>query len=373
MYIMKKYIKRYACIGLVFFAFISIFIQITYADTSGSVLKKGMSGSEVTALQNNLKNLGYFKQKPTGYFGAITEVAVVQFQKEHGISPDGKVATDTYNKIDIFLKKSILKKGMTGKDVSTLQSDLKKLNFFNQTPTGYFGDITETAVKTFQKQYSLDIKGVVDILTYVKIDYLLNKSTGIKVVIDPGHGGIDKGTSKGNVVESEITLDISKKLKDCLEGDGYNIVLTRDKDIALNSLSGKSGSRELRDLDARTNIINKNQAKLFVSIHVNSCPESPSTSGSIVFYNDKLAQSKILAQNIQKALNNISTSGFKRQSNNSQKEKDFYVLKNSNIPGVLVETAFITNSNELKLLATNAFKDKLAKAVALGIENTDFK
>ncbi len=369
---MKKYLKQYTSIALIFLMFISVFVQSTHAVKERPVLKKGMENSEVTVLQGNLKKLGLFNQNPTGYFGDATEAAVIKFQKEHGIYIDGVVGPNTYNKIDVLLNKPVLKKGMNSKDVTSLQSDLKKLKFFNQDPTGYFGDITEIAIKNFQRQYLLNITGKADTLTYVKIDSLLNSSKGgITVVIDPGHGGIDKGTSKGNVVESEIALGISKKLKSYLTSDGYNIILTRDKDIALDSLSSKSGTREQKDLDARANIINKSQAKLFVSIHVNSYPLSSSVSGSIVYYNGKLPQSKILAQNIQKALNNIAVTGFKRQSHNCQ-EANYYVLVNSNIPGVLVETAYITNPNELKLLTTDAFRDKIAGAISSAVESTKF-
>lgn len=196
-------------------------------------------------------------------------------------------------------------------------------------------------------------------------------SNKIKIVIDPGHGGIDKGTSIGNVVESVITLDISKKLKSYLEKDGYNIVLTRDSDVALDNLSSISGTREDKDLDARTSIINKSQANLFISIHVNSYQESPSTSGSIVFYNDKLPQSIKLAQSIQKELNSITVSSFKRQSHDCEKA-NYYVLINSDIPGVLVETAFITNTSERELLTTETYKEKIAEAIKSGIEDAKF-
>ncbi len=346
-------------------------ITITTISTN-SILKKGMNSEYVVELQNDLKKLDLFNLDPTGYFGDITEAAVKKFQKDHGLSVDGNVGTATYSKINILLSKPDLKKGMSNKDITELQSNLKKLQFFNQEPTGYFGDITEASVKNFQKQYNLKVSGVMDLLTYVKIDSALNKYNGIKVVIDPGHGGIDEGTSRGNVIESEITLDISKKLKSYLDEDGYTIDLTRNKDIALDSLSNISGTREMKDLDARTNIINKSQANCFVSIHVNSYPESPSSSGSIVFYNNKLPESKILAQNIQKALNNITVSGFKRQSNNCQ-TANFYILRSSNIPGVLVETAYVTNTNELKLLTIDSFRDKIARAIASGIENTKLK
>ncbi len=341
-----------------------------YATTNEIILKKDMEGEKVLSLQENLKKLGLLTVNPTGYFGASTESAVIQFQKEHGLIPDGIAGPNTYTKMELLLNKPELKKGMTSTKVSELQRDLKKLKFFNTEPTGYFGEITEAAVKSFQIKYNLNVTGTVDLLTFAKIDTLLDSSSkGIKIVVDPGHGGFDVGTTKGDILESSVVLDISRKIKTYLDQQGYDAILTRDKDTALDHLSKIEGTRVIRDLNARTNIINDSNADFFVSIHVNSLPEHPSVSGSIVFYNADIPKSKTLAQNIQKALNEVVIENFKRQSNKIKTE-DFYVLKQSNIPGVLVETAFITNPNEFELLKTDSFKDKVAKAVVNGIVNT---
>ncbi len=334
------------------------------------LLKKGMSNEYVTAIQNDLKKMKYFNFESTGYFGEITEAAVMSFQKSHGLEPDGMVGTNTYNTIDALLHKLTLKKGMDNSNVTKIQRSLRKTGFFSHEPTGYFGDITEAAVKSFQEHYGLAVTGVVDTLTHVRLDSVLSSFNGIKIVIDPGHGGIDGGASKGNLKESEVNLDISTRLKNYLEQRGYGIILTRSKDIALDNLSSIPATREERDLNARTNIINKSEADFFISIHTNSYPEDPSVSGPIVFYNDKLPKSRIIAQNIQKELNRLAADT--NMLSNPCKKANFYVLRNSDIPGVLVETAFVTNNRDLALLKTDAFRDKAAKAIAAGIENTEF-
>jgi N-acetylmuramoyl-L-alanine amidase len=189
-----------------------------------------------------------------------------------------------------------------------------------------------------------------------------------EIVIDPGHGGIDTGVDKGSVIESEVTLDVSQKMKAYLEEKSHSVELTRSSDISLYPLSNMSGTQQRRELDARVNIINKSQAKIFVSIHVNSYPEYPDMSGSIVYYNTLTPQSWELSDCIQKQLNGISAANFIREPHDPQ-EADFYLLKNSGIPGVLVETAFITNSKERKLLSQDNFRSQIAKAVADGIES----
>lgn len=188
----------------------------------------------------------------------------------------------------------------------------------------------------------------------------------IAIMIDPGHGGIDTGADKGHIIESEVTLDISRKLKTYLEEKTYIVGMTRNSDVSLYQLSGISGTLQKRELDARVNIINESGAKIFVSIHVNSYPEYPDMSGSIVYYNPGISQSRELSGCIQKNLNSLIFTNFKRDTHDPQ-EADFYLLENADIPGVLVETAFITNSTDHKLLSQDEFRSRIAKAIADGI------
>jgi len=104
--------------------------------------------------------------------------------------------------------KPVLKYGMSGSAVKTLQTDLKKLGFFSSTPTGYFGQITLTSVKNFQKKYNLPVTGVVASLTHQKIDQLL-KSSQKKKESKP------EGLKKGD------TGDDVRKLQEDLAALGY--------------------------------------------------------------------------------------------------------------------------------------------------------
>lgn len=294
---MNKQLRRSICIGLTIFIFYTLPFQTVFAVTDSKVLSKGMSGDNITKLQKDLKKLGYIDCEPTGYYGALTQTAVIKFQKKYKLSATGKADKNTLSKITIILKRS-----------------------------------------------------------------------AVKIAIDPGHGGIDVGTSKGKITESSLNLSISKLLKASLVYDAYGVILTRDTDIALSNLSQNGDTIEERDLNARTNIMNKSGAKLFVSVHLNSYTESPSTSGSIVYYNDKFPKSKVLAEKIQQELNKVIFGKWQRQAHDPQ-EANYYVLRNSNISGVLIETGFITNSKEFSLLSTDNYKDKIAKAIEQGINN----
>lgn len=207
---------------------------------------------------------------------------------------------------------------------------------------------------------------------FLKIHVGRDKNTFIDpdnniIVIDPGHGGIDGGAYQDSVLEKEINLDISKRLKYYLELKGYTVILTREEDISLDKLSNKGGSRHQRDLNARVDIINNSNAQLFISIHVNCNLRKPQTDGSIVFFNDKYPQNEMLAYSIQRALNDMSYENKKRTLHEPQKG-DYFLLEHSKIPGVIVETAFLSNIMERELLKHPKFRDEIAKEIDIGVE-----
>jgi N-acetylmuramoyl-L-alanine amidase len=195
-----------------------------------------------------------------------------------------------------------------------------------------------------------------------------NNSHTRTIIIDPGHGGIDGGTSKNDILEKDINLDIAKRLRIYLKQKGYEVAMTRDKDKSLESLSNKTGSRHLKDLNARTYIINNSNAQLFMSIHTNCHTGNSYADGSLVLFNGKFFENKTLAYCVQRALNNITIDGIERTIHNPQYSFDFYLLNYSKIPGVIIETAFISNQKEWELLQQDNFKNQIAKAIADGME-----
>ncbi len=209
-------------------------------------------------------------------------------------------------------------------------------------------------------------------LTLLVLHYLhtptiefLDPRNGI-IVIDAGHGGIDAGTNRDGLLEKEANLAIAQKLKAILEEKGYTVIMTRNDDVSLDDLNKSSSSRHRRDLIARLSIINSSNAQFFVSIHVNSS-RNLEADGSIVFYSQRFEQNETLAYCIQMALNGLTVDGENRTTHNPQ-EGDYYLLNHSDKPGVIVETAFISNAREKILLAEDEFRTQLASAIADGIE-----
>lgn len=195
----------------------------------------------------------------------------------------------------------------------------------------------------------------------------IDPKTGI-IVIDAGHGGIDGGASRNGIIEKEVNLAIALTLKDILTKQGLQVVMTREDDVSLGRTGQSVKNRHMEDLKTRAAIINNSDAQLFISIHVNSNVKKPKTKGSIVFYNDKFEQNKLLAYSIQRQLNSLSPNG-KSRSVHDPRIADFYLLKYAKIPGVLVETAFITNAEENKLLAQSDFRAAIAQSIADGVES----
>ncbi|MCX7773042.1 MAG: N-acetylmuramoyl-L-alanine amidase [Clostridia bacterium] len=204
-------------------------------------------------------------------------------------------------------------------------------------------------------------------LSHTPANTFVDPMNGV-IVVDPGHGGGDGGANREGILEKDLTLSISKKLMQALENKGYTVIMTRKEDISLDKLDDSSAGRHRRDLIARSHIINQSKAQLFLSIHVNSNADNSKADGSVVFYGDKIEQSKELALSIQRALNNIPVDGGSRTCHNPLKGR-FHLLTHTDIPGVIIETAYISNSAERRLLTQDSFQNELALAIAEGTVN----
>ncbi len=191
--------------------------------------------------------------------------------------------------------------------------------------------------------------------------HIKNQST---VLIDPGHGGIDGGTSsKSGVKESDINLEISFKLKDQFEENGWEVILTRDKDVGLYSDTGTIRNKKMQDLVNRQKMIEREMPDFVILIHLNSFSDT-SCFGAQTFYPGKSPESKLLAEQIQKKLVEGIDNGNKRKS---KEKNDIYLLRNSDIPTVLVECGFLSNPKEEELLQKNQYQKLLAKCIYKGL------
>ncbi|MDR3238754.1 MAG: N-acetylmuramoyl-L-alanine amidase [Clostridiales bacterium] len=176
------------------------------------------------------------------------------------------------------------------------------------------------------------------------------------VLIDAGHGGVDPGKVSGKTEEKDINLAIAKQLQAYLEQADATVFMTRidDADLA----NSKKSDMYHRKLTANTS-----QADIFVSIHQNSFPDS-SVQGAQVFYFNRSDNSKRLAEFIQKELKSF----VNYQNRFEAKENgNYYVLKQTSMPAVIVECGFLTNAGEKAKLLNEDYQDRLAWAIYMGI------
>ena len=182
------------------------------------------------------------------------------------------------------------------------------------------------------------------------------------VVIDAGHGGFDAGkVGIDGTLEKDINLLIAKKLKILLEAADINVIMVRTEDIGLYDET--SSNKKRQDMNARSLLMNDSNADCVVSIHQNSYPEE-SIDGAQVFYYTNSMEGQNLAALIQKSLIVAvdPTNHRTEKSNNS-----YYLLKNVKSPIVIVECGFLSNRAESKKLVDDAYQQKLAWAIHLGI------
>lgn len=192
---------------------------------------------------------------------------------------------------------------------------------------------------------------------------------GISIIIDPGHGGMDGGTNDGSGFwEKDINLQISNRLKALLEADRAMADLTRDCDILLDGKNNYSPSRLTRDLLARSSIFNNGMYDIFVSIHVNYS-NNKQAMGPAILYWPGSRKSEMLAECIQKRLNGHTRNVLNENINYVPVKSKSLLLQTSAIPGVIVETGFMSNPIEKKLLQDEEYQLKLAKTIRLGIKD----
>jgi len=220
----------------------------------------------------------------------------------------------------------------------------------------------------------------------------LIRSLGLKlsrVVIDAGHGGHDTGSlGPSGYTEKELVLDVARRLKELIEKEmETEVVMTRSED-------------EFVPLESRTQIANKENADLFVSIHANSS-QTKSVRGVETFFlnfntqsrealttasrenaaselgihelqdlvkkimlNDKVDESRELAQHIQSAMSKRLNA-----SNRGVKQAPFVVLIGANMPSILAEVSFISNPDEEKKLKTPTYRQQIAESLYQGIKS----
>lgn len=175
------------------------------------------------------------------------------------------------------------------------------------------------------------------------------------IVLDAGHGGIDGGVADGDIKESNVNLEICNLLKAELEKCNFIVVMTRSGDDAL-------GGTKRADMEKRKEIILKAKPIMAISIHVNKW-RTANRRGAQVFYDDS-GKNKDFAEYTQSVLNAHVNSKYSKRTDLKALGGDYFIAKCTQYPTVIVETGFISNSEDRRLLMDKQYRADIVAAIA---------
>lgn len=195
------------------------------------------------------------------------------------------------------------------------------------------------------------------------------------VVLDPGHGGHDKGQMSRYGAEKDFALDVARKLRSLLQAKGLKVIMTREGDYFV-------------PLEVRAKIANSARNSIFVSIHFNATNDDPNATGFEIFSFTPRGAPSTSDTNVNERSFNMqpgssvdaqsmalsaciyhSVLGQLREYDRGIKRARFAVLRLTKVPAVLIECGFLTEGGESKLISNKDWRAKLAGAIGIGIES----
>jgi N-acetylmuramoyl-L-alanine amidase len=348
------------------------------------LLRRGDRGPAVAEVRAMLRGLGLLPAAGPGddEYDAATERAVRAFQQARGLAADGIVGVETYRTLeearwqlgDRTLYRQV-GHPFVGDDVVALQTWLRERGFDVGRSDGIFGPRTEAALVEFQRNVGLKPDGIFGPLTQRAIDRLrravgggradhmreheaLFRSgpalTGKTVIVDPGHGGGDRGVSGHGLDEADVVYDIAARLEGRLAAAGAVPFLTRSAD----------GELSVAD---RANFANSAEADLFVSVHVDGAPSAgPHGVATYYFGNPRAGYSATgarLADLVQREVVARTDLLDCRTHPHS-----WELLRLTRMPAVEVAVGYLTNPQDAARLREPEFRDTVAEALLAAVQ-----
>lgn len=188
-------------------------------------------------------------------------------------------------------------------------------------------------------------------------------SSSPSVLIDPGHGGFDGGTSAADgTLEKDLNLAVSLQLRDMLSVCGIAVAMTRETDVSTES-SDATSIREKKVSDLRNRLALYERSSLVIAVHQNHFSSSQ-YSGTQVFYSGNHPNSAEIANALQRS---VATRVQPQNNRQIKKATDgIYLMYHTSVPAVLVECGFLSNAQELSQLKDPQYRQALAWAITLG-------
>ncbi|WP_181781788.1 N-acetylmuramoyl-L-alanine amidase [Pseudonocardia pini] len=350
------------------------------------LLRRGDRGTAVVEIRDTLRRFGLLAAAPVPVapelFDVELERAVQAFQQRRGLITDGIVGPDTYRALreagwslgDRMLA-LLVSSPMSGDDVGQLQTRLLELGYDPGRPSGVFDERTEAALRGFQRDYGMASDGVCGPATLRALRQLGRKVTGgrpgllreqellrragprmrgKRIVVDPGHGGLDRGVQAAGVCEADLMWDLARRLVGRMSATGMEALLSRREDTCPTDAE-------------RAAFANEANADLVLSLH-SDANRSVHAQGVATFHfgNGSGATSTVgeaLAGLIQRELLTRTA-----MLDCGSQGRTWEMLRLTRMPTVRVELGYLTHIGDRQKLLDPAFRDVVAEGILVAVK-----
>jgi N-acetylmuramoyl-L-alanine amidase len=347
------------------------------------LLRRGDVGPDVADIRSTLTKIGLLSDpQASPVFDLSVEHAVRAFQQQRGLITDGIVGPATYRALrDATFRLGdrplayLIAQPVTGDDVFALQERLLEMGYDAGRANGEFGQQTEQALRSFQRDYGLTSDGMCGPNTvralrqlqpkvrggrpvFLREQERVRKSgprlSGKRIIIDPGHGGDDHGVVVEHLTEAGLMLDLARRLEGKMAATGMEALLTRGPD-------------NCPDEAARAKFANEAGADLILSLHTDG-NSSPKASGVASFHygtgnGTSSTVGEALAGFIQREI--TARTGMPDCGTHP---KSWDVLRRTRCTAVRVEVGYLTNEQDRRRLADPAFRDVVAEGILVAVK-----